>query len=479
MWRVMVATGLWWAAVAPAGGQGFRPVGEAPPMVPREFRGAWVAVVYNLDWPSARGLPAGTQQAELRAILDRLVGLRMNAIVLQVRPHCDAVYASRLEPWSPWLSGAMGRSPGYDPLAFCIREAHARGIEVHAWFNPFRALANAGHETSAGHVARSRRQLVKRYGNQLWCDPAQPESRQRALAAITDVVARYDVDGVHLDDYFYPYPVAGAGGFPDGSSPARRRGHVDGFVQELYRAVKQHKPWVRVGISPFGIWRPGVPEGIEAGVDACEQLAADSRRWLREGWVDYLMPQLYWRDAPRAQSFSVLLDWWRRQGSRPVWPGVASGRIKSSEDPGRPASEIIHQIGLSRKVGRNWVGHCHWSMKALMQDRGGIAGELARRVYQEPALVPPMPWLSRQAPAPPQLRAAAEGDGVRAAWGGAGAAKWAVQARHGGRWRTVAVVGGATTGIRVGPAGGAAPEAVAVSAVDRYGNTSRPAVVAR
>jgi uncharacterized lipoprotein YddW (UPF0748 family) len=470
---------LGWLVPLSGWAQEFRASDERPPMVPREFRGAWVAVVYNIDWPSTAGLSASRQQAEARALLDRMASLNMNAVMLQVRPQCDAVYASRLEPWSRWLTGTMGKSPGYDPLEYWIRQAHARGIEVHAWFNPFRAMTNAKHGAASTHVSRQARKLVKRYGSQVWCDPGLEESRRRAMAAIMDVVGRYDIDGVHLDDYFYPYPVKGAGRFPDGRSPSQRRRIIDGFVKDLYSSVKKRKPWVRVGISPFGIWKPGVPRGIEAGLNAYEDLACDSRKWLRSGWVDYLMPQLYWRDSQRPQSFSALLTWWRGQGKRPVWPGVASSRIKSSEDPGRPASEILHEIGLSRKIGRNWVGHCHWSAKALMQDRGGIVGELKRRAYQEPVLVPPMPWLSRRAPSAPRLRARAEGGGVRASWAGGGAAKWAVQARYGRKWRTVAVLPGSKTGMVVGTFGGVAPSAVALSAVDRFGTSGRPAVVAR
>jgi uncharacterized lipoprotein YddW (UPF0748 family) len=457
----------------------FRASKEKVPMVPREFRGAWVAVVHNIDWPSATGLSAARQQAEARAILDRLASLNMNAVVLQVRPQCDAVYPSRLEPWSRWLTGTMGRSPGYDPLAYWLGQAHARGIEVHAWFNPFRAMTNVKHGAASNHVSRQARQLVKRYGNQLWCDPGLGESRRRAMAAIMDVVGRYDIDGVHLDDYFYPYPVKGVGRFPDGRSSEQRRRIIDGFVKDLYTTVKKRKPWVRVGISPFGIWKPGVPRGIEAGLNAYEDLACDSRKWLRAGWLDYLMPQLYWRDSQREQSFSVLLGWWRSQGKRPVWPGVASSRIRSSEDPRRTASEIIHEIGLSRKIGRNWVGHCHWSAKALMQDRGGIVGQLKRRAYQEPVLVPPMTWLSRKQPPAPNLRARAERGGVRAAWSGGGAAKWAVQAKFGNRWRTVAVLPGNRKGMVIRPISGVEAAAVALSAVDRFGNTSRPVVVAR
>lgn len=457
------------AGAAP--GQHYAPVNERPPQLAREFRGAWIATVHNLDWPSAKGLSAAAQQAELRGILDKVAALRMNAVVFQVRPHCDAVYASSFEPWSPWLTGTMGRSPGYDPLAYCIREAHARGIEVHAWFNPFRALSNSSHPVSGNHVVRSAPELIKRYGSVVWCDPAHPETRRRALRAIMEVVSRYDVDGVHLDDYFYPYPVAGKE-FPDGKSPAQRRSYVDDFVSGLYDAVKARKPWVRVGISPFGIWRPGVPAGIEAGLDSYEDLAGDSRKWLAKGWVDYLAPQLYWRISPRKQSFPELLTWWRGQGRRPVWPGIATARIQSSEDPGRPATEITSQIDLTRRIGSNWSGHIHWSARSLVTNRGGVATRLAA-TYTQPAAVPPMPWLSGRSPAAPGVGATLKGAETQIQWqADASVAKIAIQARSGGSWRT----------IRIAPAGAGAAripraDAIAVTAIDRFGGASTPKVL--
>lgn len=457
-----------------AAAQAYRPSGEKPPMPAREFRGAWAAVVHNIDWPSKRGLSAAAQQAEMRSILDRMASLNMNALILQVRPHADAVYASAAEPWSPWLSGTMGKSPGYDPLEYAIRQAHARGIEVHAWFNPFRALSNASQQTSSQHVTRSAPHITKRYGSLVWADPAQPETRSRAFAAILDVVRRYDVDGVHLDDYFYPYPEGGRV-FPDGRSPATRRKIVDDFVQKLYTDVKRAKPWVRVGISPFGIWRPGVPTGIEAGLDAYEQLGCDARKWLANGWVDYLAPQLYWRDQPRKQSFSTLLTWWRQQGSRPVWPGIATTRIGGPED-GRPASEITRQIDLSRSIGKNWAGHMHWSVKGLTKNQGGISTMLAKGAYSQPALVPPMPWINQSQPPRPTASAAGTESGVRISiQGSRGASRFAVQTRQGGQWRMAKVVSaGATTIDLAGK-----PDAVAICSVDRYGNISAPLVLAR
>ncbi len=457
---------------SPLAAQNYVAVSDNPPPVTREFRAAWVASVHNIDWPSAMGLSAAAQQAEARAILDKLAGLNMNAVILQVRPHADALYSSSIEPWSPWLTGTMGKSPGYDPLAYWIQQGHARGIEVHAWFNPFRVLSNTDHATSAHHISRTKPHLIKRYGTMLWCDPSQPETRTQALSAILDVVRRYDVDGIHLDDYFYPYP-SGNLRFNDGKTPAQRRAVVDDFVSRLYSSVKKQKPWVRVGISPFGIWRPGVPDGIEAGVDAYEHLAADARKWLKNGWVDYLAPQLYWRISPQKQSYTVLLEWWRAQGTRPVWPGIATTRIQSSEDPGRPASEIISQIDLSRRVGRqNYVGHLHWSAKGLMKNQGGICTAL-REVYTQPVAVPPMPWLSKAAPAQTDASASASGEKATVRWSPPqGVSKVAVQARQSGVWNTIAIVPASAGSISATRA-----EAFAVTSFDRYGNSSTPRIL--
>ncbi len=456
-----------WAG--PAFSQSFAPSNEKPAPLAREFRAAWIATIYNIDWPSSSGLSASSQQAELRGILDKVAALKMNAVVFQVRPQCDAAYASSIEPWTASLTGTMGRSPGYDPLAYCIQHAHARGIEVHAWFNPFRALANNALPVASNHVTRTMPGITKRFGTMTWCDPALDETRSRALEVILDVVKRYDIDGVHLDDYFYPYP-SGNLTFPDGKSSAQRRSYVDGFVSNLYSAVKRQKPWVRVGISPFGIWRPGVPAGIEAGIDSYEQLAGDSRKWLNNGWVDYLAPQLYWRISPQKQSFTTLLTWWRQQGQRPVWPGIATERIGGAD--GRGAAEITSQIDVSRKIGKNWNGHIHWSAKSLVKNQGGIATKLAT-VYTQPAAVPPMSWMNSKAPEAPGASAATEGASTTVRWvPAANTAKIAVQAKSGGTWRTV----------RIGPASSQnisipAADAIAVTAFDRYGNASAPKVL--
>jgi uncharacterized lipoprotein YddW (UPF0748 family) len=452
--------------------QSYSPITERPPALAREFRGAWIACVYNIDWPSSAGLSAGAQQAEMRNILDKLVSLKMNAVIFQVRPQGDAVYSSSTEPWSSCLTGTMGKSPGYDPLAYCIKEAHARGIEVHAWFNPFRALCNNSQQVASNHITRTNPETTLKFGTMTWCDPAHPSTRSRATSVILDVVKRYDIDGVHLDDYFYPYP-SGNLRFQDGKSPAERRSYVDGFVSGLYTAIKRQKSWIRVGISPFGIWRPGVPEGIEAGIDSYEQLAGDSRKWLSKGWLDYLAPQLYWPDSPKKQSFSTLLTWWRQQGSRPVWPGIATSRIGGPEDH-RPASEITRQIQISRNVGKNSNGQIHWSVKSLVKNQGGIATQLAS-VYTQPAAIPPMTWVSNKSPAAPEISAKIQGDQTSIHFTpDKNSSKIAIQAKMGGSWRTVKIVPASAQNITIPQA-----DAVAVTAFDRFGNASTPKVLGK
>ncbi|MDB6151714.1 MAG: hypothetical protein JWL90_167 [Chthoniobacteraceae bacterium] len=359
-----------------------------------EFRGAWVATVYNLDWPSKPGLPAAEQKAQLSRLLDAAVAMKLNAILLQVRPASDALYESKKEPWTKFLTGRQGVSPGYDPLAYAIAEAHARGLELHAWFNPFRAATTAGEALAPNHVAKQHPEWVRRYAGQLWIDPGEPAARDYVISVMVDVARRYDVDGIHIDDYFYPYPKGGAA-FPDDATAAKygagmsradwRRDNINRFVQSMYRSVKAARPKARVGISPFGIWRPGVPATIEAQLDSYAQLFSDSRKWLAEGWCDYLAPQLYWSIAPSKQSFPVLLDWWRAQShGKSVWPGIATERIGSA----RPAQEMLDQIALTRLNCDGAPGHIHWSMKSLLKNQGGIADKLRAGPYAQRAALP-------------------------------------------------------------------------------------------
>jgi len=373
----------------------------------RELRGVWVATVGNLDWPSAPGLPASRQRQELAALLEAIAALNANAVIFQVRPAADALYPSALEPWSEVLSGTQGVPPEplWDPLGFAIEAAHARGLELHAWFNPYRARpATSISPAAADHVSRRRPDLVKAYGKQLWMDPGEEDVAAHSLAVILDVVKRYDVDGVHLDDYFYPYPERDAAGnaveFPDEPSFARyvasggalgredwRRWNVNRFVKRLHDEVKALKENVRVGISPFGIWRPGRPAQVK-GFDAYEEVSADARTWLQRGWVDYLAPQLYWPIDQREQSFPALLAWWAGQNTaeRFLWPGLAAFHV-GDDGKGWPAGEIAEQIRRTRAQ-PGVTGHILFSARALLENRGGIATELRKDVWAEPAELP-------------------------------------------------------------------------------------------
>jgi len=483
--------------------------GDQPPMPRREFRGAWVASVWNVDWPSKPGLTPAKQRAELLSLLDLAAELRLNAIVLQVRPESDALYQSDLEPWSYWLTGKMGRPPGdgYDPLAFAIQEAHARGLELHAWFNPFRARATQSQPASASHITRKDPQYTMQAGSQVWLNPGLKAAQDHALKVIGDVVKRYDIDAVHLDDYFYPYPADSAQGKKltfDDSAAFRayqkgggrlavgdwRREQIDDFIQRLNTTVKTRKPWVKTGVSPFGIWRPGVPASIEASLDSYNHLFADSRKWLHEGWVDYLSPQLYWRIDDAPHSFTTLLDWWQSQNpqGRHLWPGIASSRIKSADDKTRPAQESVNQIGASRRLATTaqGSGHIHWSMSALRDDRDGLKGKLSANSYPDLALIPESPWLRRAniaPPTPPLVKAQSGAGKTIVEWSAGpdesnmGVRWWVIQAKasRGADWRTVRVMTGAAGRLTLN----GEPQAIAVRAVDPTWRVSTASVVAR
>ena len=459
--------------VSTALAQGWQPVRETVPEPVREFRAAWVATVFNLDWPSKAGLPAEAQKAELLRIIETASRLRLNAIILQVRPNGDALYNSRLEPWSAWLSGP-GTNPGYDPLAFALAEAHRRGIEVHAWFNPFRATIS-NREVGRGHISRSKPGWLLKAGSTTMLNPARAQARGHVLRVIMDVVKRYNIDGVHLDDYFYPYPPHHR--VADGRTPAQRRAAIDSFVQELYRQVKAAKPHVRVGISPFGIWQPGYPASVQAGVNAYEDLACDARKWIAQGWVDYLSPQLYWRcEGP--QSFPALMQWWSSiNPSRPVWPGIASVRIDSKEDPGRKASEIGRQIAYSRSLARQSCGQFFWSWKSLGTNRGGVQKQL-QRFYTSLAIPPAMPWSGSTRPARPSVQANHTSSGCTLSWEGE-ARKWVVQVGSKGRWFTLDILPGSCRRITLPPRIANTLDRIAIRPISPTGMSGEPGVLAR
>ncbi len=460
-----------------------------PPSLPREFRGAWVTTVYNVDWPSKRDLSTSQQKSELIAILDKAKQLRMNAIVLQVRTECDAFYASPFEPWSPFLTGKMGEAPKpfYDPLTFAVAEAHKRGIELHAWINPFRARVSDKEVLSANHVARKYPQFVRQHGKYLWLDPGDKAAQDYNLRVAQDIVKRYDIDGLQIDDYFYPPTQPDANGkvldFDDnitwkkyvgsGGKLARddwRRENVNTFIRRLYDTIKGEKSWVKFGISPPGIWRPHYPAQI-VGRDVYQSIYADSRKWLMNGWCDYFAPQLYWPIDKREQSYPVLLKWWSEQNTygRHVWPGLATGDVAGSWK----ASEILNQIQIARGQ-RGVTGHLHYHMGTLMKNPKRLSTEL-EKIYAEPALVPASPWLYSTTPEKPSIAIKRTGSRLQVSWQGNSRnyiRQWVLQKRSGGRWTSeILPAEEVTRTFRNGEA-----DVIAVVAVNRFGLASTPAI---
>jgi uncharacterized lipoprotein YddW (UPF0748 family) len=489
--RHLALAGILGLAFSVTAAPAFRTSKLSPPQPAREYRATWIATVANIDWPSTNSLSPDQQRAELTAILDRAVELKLNAVILQVRPGCDALYPSKIEPWSEYLTGAMGRAPSpmYDPLKFAIDEAHARGLELHAWFNPYRARhASAKSPISEDHISKKRPDLVKSYGRYLWLDPGEKEVQDYSLSVFMDVVRRYDVDGIHVDDYFYPYkekaPSGGELDFPDEESWRRfgkatglsrddwRRENVNVFIERVYKSIKAEKPWVKFGISPFGIWRPGHPPQIK-GFDQYDKLYADAKKWLNQGWCDYYAPQLYWSIDVPEQSFPVLLKWWAGENpkNRHLVPGMNTTRAPRSWKP----EEIVNQIKITRTQ-QGAHGHIHWNVSSLMRS-AELREELKQKVYSQPALIPPSTWLSTRAPGKPQLGVATASGKYVARWKPAGSdnpALWLVQTRRNGEW-TSQVLPGKTLTLEFKDA----PQAVAVTAVDRFGATSPPAVLER
>ena len=472
---------------------------DAPPPARREFRGVWIASVDNIDWPSRPGLSTQEQQRELLAILDRAVALRLNAVILQIRPAADALYPSSYEPWSEYMSGQMGRAPDpyYDPLEFAVNEAHRRGIELHAWFNPYRAHHPSGRSSpSSNHISVTHPELVKRYGAHLWMDPGEPAVREHTIRVVLDVVRRYDIDGVHIDDYFYPYKERDQRGrvidFPDTNSWRRyvssggslsrddwRRANVDSLIRQVYAGIKDMKPWVKFGISPFGLWRPGYPPQA-VGFDSYAELYGDSRKWLLNGWADYFTPQLYWPTWRTGLSFPVLLQWWVEQNAkqRHMWPGNYVDKVDGTPT-GWPAQELLDQIALTRAQ-RGATGNVFFSVRTLMGSRDNLPDRMVSGPYAAKALVPASPWLDSIPPLTPVLRVGGtasgqatvsiQPQGTEPVW------LWLIRARVGNEWTTDVIPGMLRDYVVPRFAGGVQADAIAVSAVDRTGNESAPVI---
>ncbi|MFF8386675.1 glycoside hydrolase family 10 protein [Streptomyces kanasensis] len=364
-----------------------------------EFRGMWVATVTNRDWPSRPGLTPAEQRAELLALLDRAVERRLNAVILQVRPSADALWPSSYEPWAQCLTGTQGKDPGWDPLGTAVEEAHRRGLELHAWFNPYRVATHADPTRLASwHPARRNPDWVVTYGGKLYYNPGLPEVRRFVEDAMLDAVRRYAVDAVHFDDYFYPYPLAGqvfdddaafaayGGGFPDRA--AWRRDGIDRLVREMSERIAQTRPGVRFGISPFGIWRNATtdPLGSDSrGLQTYDDLHADTRKWVKERWIDYVAPQLYWHIGFAAADYAKLLPWWNevvRGTGVHLYVGEALYR---AGDPAAPApwqdpAELSRHLSLAHECD-HVLGHAFFGARDVVTDRIGAMARVVADHY--------------------------------------------------------------------------------------------------
>ncbi|MER7459771.1 family 10 glycosylhydrolase [Micromonospora sp. NPDC126480] len=389
----------------------------------------WLASVANIDWPSRTGLTPAAQQAEYRSWLDLARQRRMNAVVVQIRPTADAFWPSTYEPWSQWLTGTQGRDPGYDPLAFLVAEAHARNLEFHAWYNPYR-VANHTDLTrlAAGHPARKNPGWTVAYGGKLYYNPGIPAVRAFVQDAMMDAVRRYDIDGVHWDDYFYPYPVSGVP-FPDQATFAQygagfgdiadwRRNNVNLLVREMGDRIRAAKPWVKFGISPFGIWRNAGTDPLGSrttGLQSYDAIYADTRRWVKQGWIDYIAPQIYWHIGFATADYGELVRWWSETVAgtdvqllvgQATYRAGASGQDAAWQDPAELSDHLTVNRGHPRVV-----GDIHFSAKDVRADRIGAVSRLAADHYSRPALVPVAAGLGGAAPAAPNLTSAVRGSG--------------------------------------------------------------------
>jgi uncharacterized lipoprotein YddW (UPF0748 family) len=472
--------------------------GSVPVQAERELRGMWLTTVNNIDFPSRPGLPEARVKAEYLGWLDLAVAQRHNAIFVHVRPSGDAFWPSAYAPWSEWLTGKRdGRSPGWDPLQFMVDEAHKRNLEFHAWFNPYRgdqpAPAGAGADftkLAPNHPLRTHRDWAVTYPKgrtaRLYFDPGNPAARAYVEDSILEAVGKYDVDGVHFDDFFYPYPEAGQD-FPDGASYAKRsraaqsradwrRANVDTLIREMSERIKALKPWVQFGISPFGIWRNAShdPAGSATnGLESYDAIYADSRLWVHEGWLDYVVPQLYWAIGFAKADYAKVLPWWSSlvKGTKvQLYIGQGDYRV-GEQGPWRDPAQLDKQLTLNARYAVS--GSVHFSAKQIRADRLGSVTRYREHHYAAPALVPPMARLPANPPRSPQLTAARRGPGgtVTFEWRpgrGPVPVSWALYRVGGPVARLVA------TGRAGAPIAGPAPGTYCVSGLDRSGHEGPP-----
>ena len=401
--------------------------GGVPATATRQLRGMWLTTVLNIDFPSKPGLPEAQVKAEYEKWLDLAVAQHHNAIFVHVRPSGDAFWPSAYAPWSEWLTGKRdGQSPGWDPMAFMVSEAHARNLEFHAWFNPYRGSQPAPDGAGAdfaklapGHPLLAHRDWAIAYPTgktaRLYFDPGNPDARKFVEDSMLEAVQKYDIDGVHFDDFFYPYPQSGQD-FPDDASYAKyghgearaqwRRDNVDTLVREMDERIKQVKPWVKFGISPFGIWRNKNtdPDGSDSrGLQAYDDIYADTRKWVQEGWLDYIVPQLYWNIGFAKADYAKMLPWWAalvKGTGVQLYIGQADYRVGEKGAWSNPA-ELDRHLTMDEKYGVQ--GEVHFSAKSVRSNKLGSVALYDQHHYAAPALVPVTKRLPADPPGAPAL----------------------------------------------------------------------------
>ena len=458
------------------------------PKINREFRGAWIATVANINWPSKNNLTTEQQKAEAIKILDVLKEANFNAVIYQARPSADALYKSSYEPWSSFLTGETGKSPSpyYDPLEFWIAESHKRGMELHVWLNPYRAHHSSGGTINKeSMVKKMPDEIVKLRNGTYWMDPSNEKTQNHASNVVKDLVKRYDIDGIHFDDYFYPYASYNGGkDFPDdktwsvykksGGTLSRadwRRANVNKFIKRIYDEIKQTKSEVKFGISPFGIWKPGFPKDVK-GSSQYDELFADAKLWLNNGWIDYFAPQLYWPINSSGQNFNSLLKWWQSENTmnRHLWPGLNTVEVKA---PDRP-TEIVNQISSTRQIVAKSKGVIHWSIAGIIKNQKMIDA-LKNGVYKEKALVPESPWIKSEKPEKPKLSTENSENFINAKWSSSSSQKifhWVLFTKYNDVWETEIL--DAEIKLKQIPLkkSGKTLNTIALKAIDRLGNES-------
>ena len=386
----------------------------------REMRGAWIATVANIDWPSKEAIGnSQLQQSEIIELLDRLQNVGINTIIFQVRPTADALYPSTIEPWSHWLTGRQGQDNDihYDPLLFVLEQAHKRCIDVHVWINPYRVSHQFDiNSVAENHIYRQHPEWFWKYGKQWYFEPGLDQTREFLCKVVADLVRRYDIDAIHMDDYFYPYPVAGvpipddaqyrqdSNGIPDRGD--WRRYNVNLFIKQFYETVHKAKPWVKVGISPFGIYRNKKSSEIGSqtnGLQNYDDLYADVLLWVNNGWLDYCVPQIYWEIGNKAADYETLIRWWSKYASaRPLYIGEDIERTVKASDPGNPSR---HQQEAKQQLHRQMPavkGTVLWYAKAAVDNVGNYGTMLRQQYWRYPALQPAMPYIDKKAPGKPR-----------------------------------------------------------------------------